>query len=554
MIWHLLVGSLLVGAISDEPYHYWAAEPVEAKNLPASSFAKLSVDDLARITASPPRMPYREATVGVKTADGTLWIGSAKGLMQLAPGGTRWKLFHSRRWLPDDAVSDLAVDADGAVWVQTSGGVARLVRKKTTLDAKMAAILQQLRTWHVRDGLICAIHGPTPGKPSADWTQDSDDNDGLWTSLYVAAESFRYGATGAEDARQNAWQSVKALMFLEEVTGISGFAARSFVPAAGDFDAQQRYGGEWYRSADGKWWWKGDTSSDELDGHYFAYPIYFDLCATPEEKQQIAAVVGRITDHLIDHGYYYVGPSGKPTRWGVFAPEKLNHDLEWIVERGINSLEILSHLKVADHICGGTKYAEAARKLIDEHAYAINTIQQKQIWPPESVNHSDDELAFLAYYPLLWYERDEYLRRIYLSSLQRSWEIERPEGSPFLNFIYASGRQASRWSNSGQRPAEALLPANRYDRDRCLEWFRLAPQDTIDWTVNNSGRQDLGELVVNRFDRARTATVLPVDERKQMRWNGDPFELDGGSDGRRRDDGTYILLPYWMGRYHRFLD
>jgi hypothetical protein len=27
-----------------------------------------------------------------------------------------------------------------------------------------------------------------------------------------------------------------------------------------------------------------------------------------------------------------------------------------------------------------------------------------------------------------------------------------------------------------------------------------------------------------------------------------------GSGGRRCDDGTFILLLYWMGVYHRFLD
>jgi hypothetical protein len=39
-----------------------------------------------------------------------------------------------------------------------------------------------------------------------------------------------------------------------------------------------------------------------------------------------------------------------------------------------------------------------------------------------------------------------------------------------------------------------------------------------------------------------------------MRWNGDPYALDGGSDGRYRDDGAAILLPYWMGRYHRLIE
>ena len=39
-----------------------------------------------------------------------------------------------------------------------------------------------------------------------------------------------------------------------------------------------------------------------------------------------------------------------------------------------------------------------------------------------------------------------------------------------------------------------------------------------------------------------------------MKWNGDPYSLDGGSGGGERDDGTVILLPYWMGRYHRLID
>lgn len=553
MMLQLLLAVSAAAGVVDEPYRYWTSQQAQVETLPASTAKKLSADELAALAQQSPPMPYRDGTVGIRQADGVVWVGAPSGLMQRVPEAPRWRLFHSRRWLPDDRVTDLAADGEGNIWAQTPAGVVKFSQQTTTLEAKMAAIHEQLRARHLRHGLVGAIHGTPPGEPSESWTQDTDDNDGLWTSLYVAAEAFRYGVTGAPDAKQNAWESLQALMHLEEVTGISGFVARSILPGDGP-NPRARHGGEWHRSADGRWWWKGDTSSDELDGHYFAYPIYFDLCATPEEKKQIAAVVGRITDHLIDHGYYYVGPSGKPTRWGVFAPEKLNHDLEWLDERGINSLEILSHLKVADHICGGTKYAEAARRLIEDHAYHINTVLQKIIWPPHVVNHSDDELAFLAYYPLLWYERDKELRRIYLASIHRSWEIERPEGSPFLNYIYASARQASLWPNPTERPAEALLAPEKYDRDLCTEWFRLVPQDTIDWTVNNSARQDLGELMRNRFDQARAKIVLPVDERRQIRWNGDPYELDGGSGGQRRDDGTYILLPYWMGRYHRFLD
>lgn len=42
--------------------------------------------------------------------------------------------------------------------------------------------------------------------------------------------------------------------------------------------------------------------------------------------------------------------------------------------------------------------------------------------------------------------------------------------------------------------------------------------------------------------------VLPANERNQLRWNGDPHQLDGGSGMSEGDPGVW-LLPYWLGRY-----
>ncbi len=74
------------------------------------------------------------------------------------------------------------------------------------------------------------------------------------------------------------------------------------------------------------------------------------------------------------------------------------------------------------------------------------------------------------------------------------------------------------------------------------------------WSVKNSHRRDLAVTITNRFKRVRGDRVLPIAERRVMKWNGDPYELDHGGDGRGRDDGTFILLPYWMGQYRRLLD
>jgi hypothetical protein len=535
----------------ESTYPAWRSETVEVDSLPASAGEELSAEALKMLAKSNrPRLPYNTLTVGLKSADGMTWVGSRDGLMYRPGDEGPWKLFHSRRWLPDNHVEELSLDEDGNLWVKTPQGVARIYQEPTTLEAKMDRIAAKLRKRHVRHGQIGSIQLEDVNNPDAGWFQPSSDNDGLWTCLYIAAESFRYATTGDPEAKRNARESLDLLMFLEKVTGIPGFPARSVIPIEDD---PKRYGGTWYRSADERWWWKSDTSSDEIDGHFFAYPVYYDLVADDKEKEEIRAVVKRITDHIIDHGYYLVGPTGKHTTWGVWAPERLNHDLDWLFERGLNSLELLTYLKVAEHIVGEPRYAELAGELIEKEAYATNTVRQKMIWPPQDVNHSDDELAFIVYYALLTHERDPRLRRIYRASIRRSWQIERPERSPLFNLIYAACLQADQHKDPSQRPAEAGIKPEVYDRDACLEWFRGVPEDLREWRVVNSGRRDLGRIVRNRFDKARGVHVLPVEERRLMRWNGDPYELDGGGNGREEDDGTFILLPYWMGRYHRLL-
>ena len=84
----------------------------------------------------------------------------------------------------------------------------------------------------------------------------------------------------------------------------------------------------WPTSEDGKWYWKCDTSSDELDGHYFFYALYYDLVAkTDAEKRPVRDVVVAITDHLIENGFQLIDHDGKPTRWGRFSPQDLNGDV-----------------------------------------------------------------------------------------------------------------------------------------------------------------------------------------------------------------------------------
>ena len=153
---------------------------------------------------------------------------------------------------------------------------------------------------------------------------------------------------------------------------------------------------------------------------------------------------------------------------------------------------------------------------------------------PGSINHSDDELAFLSYYPLLQFEKDPALLAVYKESLERSWRIERPERNPLWNLIYAAGTGAT-----------------EFDRAETLRTLQEIPMDTIQWTMANSHRLDVPiDTSPDRQGRRQALVVLPYDELPMSKWNGNPYNLDGGNGGRTEDDGAYFLLPYWMGRYH----
>jgi hypothetical protein len=456
-----------------------------------------------------------------------LWIGTKRGMFSYHLPAHSLEYFAGKRWLPDDQVTAIGFETAKVIWVETPKGYSRIEYKQIPLAEKAKAFEERVRARHVRHGLTASSRLRIPGDLSSN-QMVSDDNDGLWTAIYVAAQCFRYRVTGEAEARENARQGIEALMRLEEITGIPGFPARSFIKLGVD---EQPEDGEWHTTADGAWRWKGDTSSDEIVGHYFAYPIYYDLVANEDEKRKIRATVERITTHIVDHGYQLIDVDGKRTTWGWWDPASIWADAD---ETGLRALHLLSHLRVAIHITG--KFQAAYDELIDKHRYHLLTRNQK-INIPGRVNHSDDELAFLSYYPLLLYEKEPKLRQVYLQSLERSWAVERPERNPLWNFIYA-----------------ACSGVEEFDRDDSIRTLQEIPNDLVTWTVTNSARLDIPATPApDRFKRSQSLLVLPYDELPVMKWNGNPYRLDGGNDGRSEDDGAYFLLPYWMGRYYKLI-
>lgn len=487
-----------------------------------------------------------------RAPDGMMWVGTTGGIARC--DGRTWSVRHSRRWLLSDDVRHLAFDKEGTAWIATAGGVSAIRRSRMTLARKADQYLQVCLARHVRDpGLVEKCRLRVPGDVTT-WEPRDDDNDGQYTGMYLAMESFRYGATRDPRARTNARRAFEALRFLQTVTGTSGFVARTVIPASwtrmSDPDEaisdsewadrrmkdprEKRVANRWHLSSDGKWRWKGDTSSDELTGHMYGYVWYYDLAADEPEQEQVRAHVRRIVDYIVENGFVLKDVDGAHTRWGVWSPAKLNHDPDWAAERGVNSVEILSFLQAAFHMTGDAKYRNLALHLLREHDYAAN-VRHAKTYAPAWRTHIDDELLALAYPALLKYENDPELRRLYRDSLDHWYAGVKNDASPFFNFTY--GGLVSRDPNLQDSVA----------------FLRDAPLDLVRWRVDNRDREDLRRVRAPELEAVQTDRLPPPSERGVVRWDENPWVAVQGDGGETESDGVYWLLPYWMGRYHGFI-
>ena len=484
--------------------------------------------------------PVSDLHVFVQMDNGVCWLGGTEGAARFDPSAIhlwdRWHYFGAERWLADNEVLNIVAESGPFenVWVRTKTGASRIYWEPMTFGQKAHNFDRTIELFHVRNGFVARSIVTEPGNAQSAVTSDTD-NDGLWTAMYLAAMAYRYAVTGEFDAWNKARRSLEALMKLESITPIPGFYARTYRSLAEPIPHQDN--GEWHPTGDGKTEWKGDTSSDESVGHYYAYAMYYDLVADQEEKRQISEVIQRLTDYLIANNYDLIDLDGKPTRWGRWG-EDYYETPEGDYEKALRSLELLSFLKTTYHITGNRIYQEAYLERVRK-GYAHYTLEYRR-WGSEEweINYSDDELYYLSIYPLLKYEEDPSLRAIYLDSLRFTWNQVQPEMNPLWNYMSAA---------LGAGPLTAPL---RHDSRKTLE---RVPEELIRWNTKNSHRIDVRmNRSPDRHGKDFLVRVLPIDERPLHKHNGNPYVPDGGSPNQLMEP-TFWLLPYWLGVYYGYV-
>ncbi|MBN2307907.1 MAG: hypothetical protein JXR94_02990 [Candidatus Hydrogenedentes bacterium] len=478
----------------------------------------------------PEGLCYEDTTCLGDGFDGDLWIGTTMGAIRHTAGAFHY--FAGVRWLPDDHVNAVAA-ADREIYIATNGGLGIIAYEPFTLLKKAAYYERHLEEWGQKR--LGFVHKLEWDDAEGEWMREISDNDAGWSTHYLTAQCFKYAVTGDEQARDEALHFFKSLKWCEEITPIDGYPARS-VWAKGERGHQATggsggYPAEWHDTPDGVWQWKGDTSSDETDAHFYATAIFHDLAAQGEEKEWAKEHLARLMDHIMENGWVLRDLDGKPTRWGRWDPEYF-HSYQGHYARGLNGMEVLTYLATAHAITGDAKYAAAADELIGMH-YLDEVLRQKLVFPPDSLFHSDDRLAFYCYFTLLRCETDPTRRSLYRRSLERSWEIERIEHNPWFNFIYGA------------------LTGNDCEAPEAVAHLREWPLDCVTHPYRNSHRHDL-HTPAGYVPYAGGVKAISPRERGPQRWTSPTLQFDGGS-GREVMDPSGWLDAYWMGRYFGFI-
>ena len=484
------------------------------------------------------KLPVPNIT-GLLQVGNQLWFGSDNGGFLQEPD--RFRYFAGRRWLDHNKVIDISSDSKGDLYFLTPSGLNKVKYITQTLAEKTKKIEDDIRKYHMRFGWVNEFRYGSPGDLKTAHSMDND-NDGLWTSLYLGSQAFRYAVTGEEIAKRYVWESFESYERLLTVNPLKGFPARTFERRGIIIDDDA-----WRPSQEKEWDWKGTTSTDEYIAYLFVVSVMDKfIVKTEEDKQRITNFIDAIMTHIIENDYYFVDVDGQPTRWGRWNPEYVNWYPDYVSDRKLNSAHLIAGLQLAYHLTGKKIYKTEAFRLMEEHGYLENimipmktmreTVEYVHMGDVmgDSWNHSDDEMSFLTYWVLHKYPFNNELKQKYETVARDHWELERPEKDGLWELCT--------YGVSGD-----------IDMASALFFLREFNVDLDRYSTKNSHRNDL-EFLPGNFRGQTTKNLLYPGEREMHRHNTNPFALDQGGSQMSRLAGDEYLLPYWMARYYKLIE
>ena len=361
--------------------------------------------------------------------------------------------------------------------------------------------------------------------------------------------------------------------------------------------------------------YKGDTSTDEIIGHLFMYKIAWDILNDNDKeehalKELIRTTISNYSQHLIDNGYGLMDASGQGTKWGKTTRDYFNSDFT-VEDNSLNSLVMLDTFKLAYYITGEKKWQDEYLLLANNPAYNYAALTgeywNRWMWLVEnedyasengllrldaskkpslvekerhafySLNHSDEEMAMMAFYVIFQLETDNTLRNKYRAGLEGWWHSVSYSQNPLWYYIYQTANPTKTnlrdgYGNNLLQNASWALSRHPIDTIRWQAFIDGARPDVLlDNGISINPNSVVGKRtslsdsklaasttntsIDSRYDPMNIYQIIavPADERSVHKFNGTNFTDSNSHDADTMEPATTYTLPYWFGRYHNML-
>ena len=422
------------------------------------------------------------------------------------------------------------------------------------------------------------------------------ENDGLWSSLYLASQAYRWAVTSDQEALDAIRSSLAGLQTRMEVTGVDGIFTRQFIPPGvrgigcpedlasyvpdleKDDNVWVRIGDEgclWVVDRDSMTWsvtehcglaahagtcWLDNVSKDEYAGHMLALAALAKLVDVPDVREVVADLLEKVGDHLIANDLTFVDWDGRRTEHGALYALALD-DFP-----GFNAAMAMSFVLVAAEASGRADL----RAFFDDCLLQRSGVRDCLPWPLEeplpytdyldgagmyigpegcASNFNNISMHVLSMHELIWFERDPLVRE----RLQRSFDVDvmRP-----ADLSRGALEQHNAWFDFLWAASKPLGPGSDGPAfDAVHDGLCMLQQFPAHYSVPAVPDREEA-YCLNRFDEPAAELPRETAERcpTEFVWWRDPYDLDGCAEDRAHVlPPQGYLLPYWMGRYHGFV-
>jgi hypothetical protein len=406
----------------------------------------------------------------------------------------------------------------------------------------------------------------------------SGENDGLWTGLALASQAYRYAAT--HDAA--ALSAIRTLLAGERtrmaITGVPGLFTRQLImPGAAGLEcptdpavyvpSPEKRGNKWIRiGADGcaqtadpttlefvssahcgldafvDWCWLDNISQDEYVGHMFGLAAVARLVDDPAARGDAIDMLDQIGTHLLAHDMEFTDWDGRPTQWGKIHPGAFGDTPGYLA---VMATSFLADIAVAT---GDPVFADAERTIGEAN---LGYLDEIDLWSGGDACLSNwNNISMLAanFHHALWNLRDPARRdalELHFSAdlMEQGAKAALAQHNPWFDIMWAAMKPLGPDDPPAYAAVEdAVCQLRQFPASN----HGVAHPENLDAPHACDGRQ--GEsLAADPFEAAVRCAATYA-------WWGNPYRRDACTD-----DATLIwnptgfLLPYWMGRYYRFI-